>query len=378
MNVPIPILFTIPNFTTAGSGAAMLSVVERLDRKRFSPAVCVAKRGGSLEATIERMGIPYLEAPFTVPGRPHATLPFRAWRAADFFRSHRFAVWHSYHYLDDYTEPLIARFAGARAWVYTKKNMSWNRRWYVRTLLASRVAAQNTDMMRRFFGSSLFRNRSILRPPGVDVEMFRPDVPRRLALRSRMGIGNGTVVAGCVAHLVPVKGHPTLIEALAAAPEVVLWIAGRELDERYAADLHSRVHDLGLQDRVSFLGDVKDVPAFLAELDVFVLPTWDQWRMEGCPVALLEAMASGRACVASDIPGSRDAIELGRSGILVPPRDAAALTTALRDLAANAERRATLGRAARARILDRFSIEAEVRAYENLYEGLFTKAVERI
>ena len=118
---------------------------------------------------------------------------------------------------------------------------------------------------------------------------------------------------------------------------------------------------------VEFLGEIRDVPALLVELDVFALPTWDQGRMEGCPVALLEAMASGRACVATDIPGSRDIVVPGKSGMLVRPRDAASLADALGRLSADARLRRDLGAAARERMLDVFSLEREVRAYEDLY-----------
>lgn len=370
MSGPIPILYTIPNFETAGSGRALLNIVARLDRGRFAPAICVQRRGGHLEAEVEKLGIPYLEAPYTVSARPLATLPLRARKASLPFRGHGFALWHSFHYLDDYTEPLVARFSGARAWVYTKKNMSWNRRaWYLRTLLATRVAAQNTDMMRDFFATPLFRRKSVLVPRGVDANRFRPDTPRRLRLRENRGISSGAIVVGCVAHLVPVKGHPTLIRAVAETPGVFLWLAGKDLDAGYVAELRRLLGELGLGDRVAFLGDVEDVPAFLAELDVFVLPTWDQWRKEGCPVALLEAMASGRACVATDIPGSRDIVESGGSGLLVSPRDPNDLARAIRRLAEMPELRSTLGREARRRVTEHFSIDGEVRAHEELYES---------
>jgi glycosyltransferase involved in cell wall biosynthesis len=367
----VPILFTIPNFTTAGSGRALLNVVERLDRERFAPSICVLKRGGNVEADIERLGIPYMTAPFTVAPRPLATLALRAREAARFFRSRGFALWHSFHYLDDYTEPLIARWSGAKAWIYTKKNMSWNRRsWRLRTLFASRVAAQNTDMLREFFAGPLFRRRAVLLPRGVDTARFRPGTPPRLGLRARLGVPEDGVVIGCVAQILPVKGHPTLLEALARMPSVRLWLAGRELDENYARDLRRRISELGLEERVAFLGEVRDVPALLAELDVFVLPTWDEWRMEGCPVALLEAMSSGLPCVATDIPGSRDVVEPEVSGILVPPKDAVALAEALGRLVASPQRRRALGEAARSRVLQKYAIEVEVRAHEALYESL--------
>ena len=365
---PVPILYTIPNLDTAGSGLALLNIVARLDRRRFAPAVGVLRRGGRLEPEVEKLGVPLIEGGFTVGARPLATLPVRARQAASTFRGRGFALWHSFHYLDDYTEPLVARFAGARAWIYTKKNMSWNRRsWYLRSLLATRIAAQNTDMIRQFFDGAMLRNRSVLLPRGVDAVRFQPDVPSRLGLRTKLGVGPGEVVVGCVAQLLPVKGHETLIRAVAAVPNARLWLAGRELIPEHAAALRREVREANLEGRVDFLGEIRDVPALLVELDVFALPTWNEWRMEGSPVALLEAMASGRACVASDIPGSRDIIEPGRSGLLVPPRDVAALAQALERVSADPSLRRELGEAARARILDKFLIDKEVRAHEELY-----------
>ena len=170
---------------------------------------------------------------------------------------------------------------------------------------------------------------------------------------------------GCVAHLLPVKGHLTLIQAVAPCPASPLSRAAAGPGLRGLPAARGPRRDLAR--RVEFLGEVRDVPAFLAELDMFALPTWAEWRMEGSPVALLEAMSCGRACVATDIPGSRDIVDSGRSGIVVPPRDADALAQALGRLASDAPLRQELGTAARARVLDAFSIDREVRAHEDLY-----------
>jgi glycosyltransferase involved in cell wall biosynthesis len=110
--------------------------------------------------------------------------------------------------------------------------------------------------------------------------------------------------------------------------------------------------------------------ALLAEADIFALPTWAKWRMEGCPVALLEAMACGKACVATDIPGSRDLVEPGTSGLLAAPQDPLALAGALRQLAASPTLRRQLGAAARRRVLDHFTIEREVAAHQALYDEI--------
>jgi len=370
-NMATPILFTIPNFITAGSGRAMLNVVERLDRNLYSPAICVSRLGGDLCREVERQGIKLLEAPFTVPALPYSSLPLRAWRCAKFFRPYRFTAWHSFHYSDDYTEPLIARLAGAQAWFYTKKNMGWNRRWYLRTLFATRVAAQNTTIISRFFQGNLLRGKANLIPPGVNVDEFRPSEAARLRVRERFNIPAGAVLAGSVGHLVPVKGHGTLIRAAASLPGVYVLIAGKPLDQEYTASLEQLRRELKVEDRVHLTGNIADVPAFLAEIDIFVLPTWAKWRMEGCPVALLEAMACGKPCIATAIPGAQDVIEPMTSGLLVPPEDPVALAAALRKLSEAEALRRSIGIAARGRIVDAYTVDREVAQYDHLYRVAF-------
>ncbi len=303
-----------------------------------------------------------------VAARPLPSLRARILRAATTFRPYGFHIWHSYHYSDDYTEPLVARAAGAAAWVYTKKNMSWNRRsWFLRSILASRIASQNTDILRDFLGGPLLRGKATLLPPGVDTERFRPGLPRRHDLRAELGFPPGAIVAGCVGHLLPVKGHPTLLEAIEQVPELHLVVAGDPRDKDYATSLHDRVARAGLEARVRFLGNVADVPGLWAELDIGVVATWDRWRMEGCPIALLEAMSCGVACVATNIPGCHDVIESERSGLLVAPRDPVSLSRALARLVKDGALRQRLGKAGRARIVERYTIERETAAYIRLY-----------
>ena len=371
----VRILFTIPNFITAGSGRAMLNIIERLDKNKFAPAVCVSRKGGRLDKEVEGLGIPFLEANFTVPARPYSSLPLRAWKAARAFRSYGFELWHSFHYADDYTEPLIARLSGAKAWVYTKKNMNWGQRsWRLRTLFATRVAAQNTDMLREFFqGSRKVR----LVPRGVNTDRFCPRTVPTLNLRHKLGSSGATTIATCVAQLLPVKGHPTLLEALSRAPGVGLLLAGEPLDKNYAAFLKELSVDLKINDRVRFLGGVREVPELLAETDLFILPTLGRGRMEGCPVALLEAMSCGKACIATGIPGVRDIIEHGTSGLLVPPEDVTSLSEAINRLSSSPELRNSLGVAARKRIEDRFSIQQEVAVHEELYASIFPRLGSR-
>lgn len=364
----IGILFTIPNFITAGSGSAMLNIVRRLDRREFAPAVCVLKKGGALDAAVEEMGIPFLEAPMLVAPRPLWSLRRRARQAAAVFRPHGFQLWHSFHYADDYTEPLVARAAGAGAWIYTKKNMSWNSRsWFVRSILASRVAIQNTDMLRLFFKGPLLRRKVALIPPGVDTERYAPAVSHRSDLRARLGISEVALLVGCVANLLPIKGQRTLIQAIQSLPGAHVVLAGPRLDKDYARGLERLAEELDVAGRVHIVGAVSDVPALLSALDIFVLPSL--LPGEGCPVALLEAMSSGLACVTSNVPGCREPVVNGRSGLLVPPEDPDALAGALIALG-SPNVRMSFGEEARRRILDVFTLEQEARAYGRMYADL--------
>jgi glycosyltransferase involved in cell wall biosynthesis len=360
---PARVLYTIPNFQTAGSGRAMVNVISRIDRARFEPTVCVSRRGdGPLERELADLGVDVFEAPFTVDASDRAQLLPRLWSTARAFRPMGFDLWHSYHYLDDYTEPLVARLAGSR-WVYTKKNMSWNRRWVVRSLLASGIGAQNTDMLRRFFPRPPLRRRARLIPPGIEPEAWAGAAP--IGMRIDLGLDATTPVVACVAHLNPVKRHGVVIRAAAAAPGVHLVLAGRSDDAAYRAELDGLVAELGVGDRVHFVGPIADVAGLLAEVDVVVLPTG--LPGEGCPVALIEAFAAGRAVVATDVSGNRDLVSDGATGLLVPPDDHAAMGAAFTRLATAPDLRARLGEAGRRRVDARHRLAREVAAYESLY-----------
>lgn len=346
----------------------MLNIVSRLDRKVFEPAVCVLKRGGKLDKVVEEMGIPLIEAPFVIGARPYSTLLWRAWTAARMFRTYRFDLWHSFHYGDDYTEPLVAYLSGTRAWVYTKKNMNWRgRAWKVRSVLARGIAAQNSRMVGEFFHERRFRRKTFLIPRGVDTVKFQPGAAPRLDMRGKLGTPPDAKVILAVGHVLAVKGHDLLLEAVRGMDGLEIWIAGSMADRDHAEKMRRLADIDGLAGKVHFLGNVEDVAGLHAEADLFVHPTRPDGRQEGCPVALLEAMASGMACIATDIAGSQDVIESGKSGLLVPPLDTGALRAAIQRVLSDETLRQGLGREARRRIVEQYSIEREVAQHEEMY-----------
>jgi glycosyltransferase involved in cell wall biosynthesis len=159
-------------------------------------------------------------------------------------------------------------------------------------------------------------------------------------LRAQLQLGRELPVVLTCARLDEQKGHDVLLRAAAQLPEVAFAFAG-EGPER--ARLEALAAELGVADRVLFLGYRTDIPRLLAACDVFALPS----LYEGSSLAVLEAMAARRAVVSSAIGGTDELIESGVDGILVAPGEDGPLAAALGELIGDEERRAELGRRAR-------------------------------
>lgn len=164
------------------------------------------------------------------------------------------------------------------------------------------------------------------------------------------------------------KDHATLIQALGVLRErglnPVLYLAGAG-SQRLRRQAEALARQLGLQQQVCFLGNVADLPQRLAATQVFVLST--HW--EGMPLALVEAMAAGCACVGSDVVGVREVIDHGRTGLLVAHADAPALAGALQQLLQDTALAERLGSAARQQALLTGGHEHMWRRYRELLDA---------
>ncbi len=211
---------------------------------------------------------------------------------------------------------------------------------------------------------------------GVDVTWFDPSLftsEDRARFRAQWGIPRDAVVIGFVGRLVKEKGILELVRAFAELVSrhgsLRLLIVGDVLQSDYDAgkdEFFSLAKALGVFDRIAFTGMVDDTRPCLAAMDIFCLPSY----REGMPVSLLEAMAMERACVATDIRGCREEIVNRESGLLVPPRNAEALVQALDSLVSDPSLMRSLGKSARARILEKFDETKVLRHQIAIYRRL--------
>lgn len=192
----------------------------------------------------------------------------------------------------------------------------------------------------------------------------RGSLPEPGVVKTRLNLQNKLVI-GCVGRLHPQKGQIYLINAFDQIarkfPDCMLILVGAGAER---ATLEQRVAELGLGDRIRFVGEVTgvDYNELFSAIDIYVQPS----LFEGLPRTLLDAMYYGKAIVASDINGNSEAIASKRTGLLVPSADVPALVAAIETLANNAEYREKLGMAAAQSARDHFEMRKQLGRIENL------------
>ena len=225
------------------------------------------------------------------------------------------------------------------------------------------VSSRLADRLAREVGFDRSRIHTIRN--GVDTGRF--DTAGRAAARRDLEIGEDVVAIGTVGRLVAVKDQATLLSAFAQTfqrqSNAQLCLAG---DGPLKDALQQQARQLGIERQVRFLGHRPDVQRVLAALDIFVLSS----TSEGMSNTILEAMASGLPVVATAVGGADELVLEGKTGLLVPAGQPGLLAEALVSLAADSERRASMGRSARERALTEFSVARMIADYEKLYLAL--------
>ena len=196
-------------------------------------------------------------------------------------------------------------------------------------------------------------------PNGIDLERFPESILKPWSEREP-----AIIMASRFARQ---KDHETLIRAMGLlkeqglTPKLYLAGGGKKSLEQKARVL---VQQLGLQDSVEFLGNVSDLPQRLGSVQIFVLST--HW--EGMPLALVEGMAAGCACVVSDVIGAREVINPGGTGFRVPESDIKALAERIRNLLKQPEYAQTIGQNARNNTVQHLGRTEMWRNYKNLID----------
>lgn len=233
------------------------------------------------------------------------------------------------------------------------------------TRFADKVVGCSQSMDRHhaeFF--QLPASRRALIPNGVS--FHRPEANTVAALRQNLPpvVGNRHICL-TVARLSDQKGHSYLLEAIALLPANLRqsWCFVLAGDGDLEEQLRAKAAQLGILNDVVFLGHTTDVPQWLAIAEAFVLPS----LYEGLPLALLEAIAFGLPCIATEVDGNLEVLRHDENGLLCPPADAQSLSQTLVTLLDNASLRTELGKQAQADYWNYWTFARTWHNYEALY-----------
>ncbi len=223
----------------------------------------------------------------------------------------------------------------------------------------SRVVVQNPDDRDALLAAGARASEvTMIRGSGVDLTRFAPTEEP-----------NGEVTVTMVARMLWSKGVREMVDAARILRErnlpIRVVLVGEPDDENPESVSRERLREWTREGVIDWRGRSDDMPAVLHATHIAVLPTY----REGLPMTLLEAAACGRAIVATDVPGCREIVRDGENGLLVPPKQAAALADAIASLAADARRRRDMGRRSR-ELVSAFSQEVVVAETLALYREL--------
>lgn len=206
------------------------------------------------------------------------------------------------------------------------------------------------------------QGRMLAIPNGIDVNIFSYDGHTRDVIRNALGINNKKMILA-VGRVDTQKDYPNLLQAIQLLAQqrddFKVFIVG---DGPLKAELNLLVKTLNIGDFVEFLGIRRDVPALMSAADLFILPS--AW--EGFGLVVAEAMACERVVVATDCGGVKEVV--GSNGFLVQPKNSTLLADSLSSALSLSElERSEIGAAARQRVVDRFSLDANVDSFLRLY-----------
>ncbi|MBU1933605.1 MAG: glycosyltransferase [Candidatus Omnitrophica bacterium] len=207
---------------------------------------------------------------------------------------------------------------------------------------------------------------------GVDIDRFKAPVDKN-GLRRKLGVTKEEKIIGMVGRLVREKAYDVFLESakriLAHVPEGRFLIVG-EGEER--PGLKRLAGELGIEKRVIFLGERKDIPEIVSLFDVAVLSS----RVESFPVALLEYMASSKPIVATDVGGNPELILNGETGFIVPVEDPKAFSEKVMELLSDTKKAETMGEKARDLAEKYFSADRMSEKMEKFFMSSFSGQVQ--
>jgi L-malate glycosyltransferase len=366
----IKLLQMLTNFHIGGTERQVANLALGIDSAHFDLHLACLWNSGELLAELETLRVPRPE--FRIGSLYSPKTLWQGIRLAHYVRRNLIQIVHSYGFYPNVFTVPAARLAGASIVVASIRDTGdWltpMQRWLQKLVcrLADCVLV-NAEAIRQNLLEQGYDGRNIVViRNGITLSRFAAK-SRNAVLRRELGVPLAARLVAVFSRLNRFKGVEYFLDAASLLagkfPDVYFLVVGDGLNKE---ELEEYARHLGLGQRIVFTGFRSDVPDLLSEVAISVLPSLS----EGTSNTLLESMAAGVPVIATRVGGNPEVIVDGVSGLLVPPRDSAALAAAAARLLEDEELALTLGLAGKCRVSELFSQEGSVHQTEHLYQRL--------
>jgi len=366
----IKLLQMLTNFHIGGTERQVANLARGIDASHFDLHLACLHNSGELLAELETLRVPRSE--FRIGSLYSPKTLWQGIRLAQYVRRNLIQIVHSYGFYPNVFTVPVARLAGASIVVASIRNTCdlltplQRRLQKLVCRLADCVLVNAEAIRENLVEEGYDPSKIVVIRNGIALSRFAKR-ERAAAIRQELGFPPTARLVGLFSRLNPMKGIPYFLDAASVLaerfPDVCFLVVG---DGAIRPELEERARRMGLGQRIAFTGFRSDVPELLSEAAVSVLPSLS----EGTSNTLLESMAAGIPVIATRVGGNPEVIEDGVSGLLVPPRDSAALAAATARLLEDEALAARLGEAGMRRVSELFSIEGSVHETEHLYQRL--------
>ncbi len=375
----IKIVKFLTHFGVGGTERQFVYTTAGLDRTRFDVSVACLGRIGPFIKDIEALNVPISVYP--TRSMYHCRTLAEQLRFARAIRREGVQVVHAYGFYPNLFAIVPAALGTNSVAIASVRDMGvFSDRHRIRSIsqaiacrFADCVVANSNAARDWLLKQGLGRYDIRVIPNGIPIPPHR-GATEGSPLRLEFALDRAFPLIGVVGRLVRTKGLEFFLEAAvqvaARCPSVRFWIVGYScVEPPYRLEPEQRARDLNLAGRIIFTGQRSDVPQIMREIDISVLPS----LTESCSNTLLESMANGLPVVATKVGGNPEIVSDGINGLLIPPRDPAALSRAIVELLENPELARRLGQAARQKAVSDYSVECLLRRTEDLYIGLLER-----
>ena len=362
----INILYLIATLDIGGAERQLVELVKRIDKKKFNPIVCCLTRGGPLEQELKEIRVEYF-----ILGKKFKFDFSVIFKLITILKQKNIHILHTWMFTSNFFGRVSGIFSRVPIIIASERGVDrWKNKFY---LLIDWALSCFTDRIicvskgvRNFYNryANISLSKLITIYGGIELNN-RININEQK--KEEFGFKKGSTVITTIGHLVSYKGIKYMLFAAVKVinnfPGVRFLIVGEGPDENRLKKL---VKKLNISQNVIFIGLRRDIRDILSITNIFVLPS----LIEGLPNVIIEAMLAGKPVIATNIPGNDELVVDQETGLLVHPKDANSLASAIITLLENPEMGKKMGLSGEKRIKKHFSINKTIRKTEELYETL--------